>query len=110
MQLKMKFCDCKSFRQDYLNFVSVFATYFSIQIQRAHPGMDDMQMRHQGHQTDTIEHMALTGLVAHRTNVIENMAMAHRANEMAMQQQQQQPHRGHPMEGMTTVINEYRKQ
>lgn len=81
--------------------------YFSIPIHRAsHTGMEDIQMRHQAHQTDTIEHMALTGLVAHRANVIENMAMAHRANEMAMQQH----HRGHPMEGMTTVINEYRKQ
>lgn len=86
--------------------------HFSIQIHRGgHPGMEEMQIRHQGHQTDTIEHMALSGLVAHRTNVIESMAMAHR-NEMTMQQQQQQPqqHRGHPMEGMTTVINDYRKQ
>jgi len=76
--------------------------------------MVDIQMRHQGHQTETIEHMALTGLVAHRANVIENMAMANRANEMMQQQQQQQQqqqhHRQqHPMEGIT-VISDYRKQ
>lgn len=63
--------------------------------------MEDGSIQHRNHPGDsTIEHMAMAGLVAHRANVIENMAIAHRANEMVIQQ--------HHRIGDMTVINDYR--
>lgn len=77
----------------------VLLQLFSIPVHRIHQ-MEDASIQHRNHPGDTIEHMAMAGLVAHRTNVIENMAIAHRANEMVIQQ--------HQRVGDMTVINDYR--
>lgn len=62
--------------------------------------MDEHTLQQQRQQCgDTIEHMAIAGLVQHRGNVIENISILPRGNEMVIQQ---------PRMSDMTVINDFR--
>jgi len=76
----------------------VFLFVFSITIPRLHP-MDEHTLQQQRHCGDTIEHMTIAGLVHHRSNVIENVGVTHRGEQMVIQQPRMQD---------MTVITDFR--